>query len=95
MSSEHQAIVEWSAEQARVGLPKMVESVDPAWFAPGDEAWSVVCQFAVPPNEQGNPSTAKVRFLMPEAPHQRLVPGATLHLFERATTQTALLTITD
>jgi hypothetical protein len=95
MASEHQALVEWSAEQARLGLPKALESIDPAWFASGEEAWSVICRFAVPPNEQGNPSSATVRFLMPEAPHQRLVPGVTLHLFERGTTKTALLTITD
>jgi hypothetical protein len=95
MSSEHHATIEWSAEQAGQGLPKILESIDPSWFNPGEEAWSIVCQFEIPPSEQGNPSRAIVRFLMPEAPHQLLIPGARLHLFERATAKTALLTITD
>jgi hypothetical protein len=94
MSSEHQALIEWSAEQASHGLPTILKTTDPAWFAPGEEAWSVVVEFAIPPSKQGSPSRAKVRFLMSEAPHSRLVVGATLHLFERATTKTALLTIT-
>lgn len=95
MSHEHHALIEWSAEQTSRGLPTVLKTTDPAWFAPGEEAWSVVCEFAIPPSEQGNPSSAKVRFLMPEAPHSQLVVGATLHLFERATCKTALLTITD
>ena len=95
MSYEHQALIKWSAEQVSHGLPTVLKTIDPAWFAAGEEAWSVVCEFAIPPSEQGNPSRAKVRFYMPEAPHLRLVVGATLYLFERATTKTAFLTITD
>ena len=41
--------------------------------------------FEPPPNEQGSPTVARVRFVMPDAPHERLRPGATLRLFERGT----------
>ena len=41
-----------------------------------------MCRFEIPPPEQGNPSVAQVSFLMDGAPHERLVPGLTLWLWE-------------
>ncbi len=99
MGREHRARINWSPEQARLGLPITDRIVDPAWL-PGavpktDEGWSLICQFDSPPSEQGNPSTARVHFLVDEAPHDRLQPGATLRLFERATRGFAAVEIVD
>ena len=87
--AEHRARITWSPEQVRQGLPPITQTVDPAWFAddrtPRAEGWSLMCMFEPPPNEQGSPTVARVRFVMPDAPHERLRPGATLRLFERGT----------
>jgi hypothetical protein len=66
----------------------MVSTTDPAWFTadpPQAEGWSLVCTFERSVREQGNPSAARVRFLMENAPDERLQPGVVLRLFERQT----------
>jgi len=40
------------------------------------------CDFEVPPAEQGSKVAARVRFLAPEAPEERLQPGTKLWLYE-------------
>ena len=94
----HQASIRWSAEQERQGLPAFDHTTDPAWHVDEvprqDEGWSLMCNFERPPAAQGNPSIARVRYLMPNAPH-RLVAGLRLRLFERGTGQFADVEILD
>ena len=96
---EHRARITWSEKQAEHGLPTFSRTIDPAWtdksIPKKDEGWSLACRFDRPPREQGNPSVASVQFLVDEAPHSLLVPGARLHLFERATSQYAAVEILD
>src|SRR5687768_3221044 len=97
MAVEHPARITWSARHANVGLLTGAETIDPAWFSDAtpkvDEGWSLVCQFETPPHIQGNPSVGRVRFLVPDAPHERLRVGTVLHLFERATGDLATVEI--
>jgi hypothetical protein len=90
---EHPARITWSEAQARVGLPKLTETIDPAWIEGTmprqDEGWSLICRFERRPDEQGNPSDAFVRFLVADAPESALHQGARLQLFERGTGQYA------
>jgi hypothetical protein len=95
MSVERRARITWSPEQLNAGLPDSHESIDPAWFAPGEEGWSLVCQYAISPPQQGSPSIARVHFWIAEAPHERLVPGALLRMFERGTTKEATVEILE
>ena len=98
MVTEHLAQITWSQEQVRRGLPSFAKTTDPAQFdgAPeGSDAWSLVCSFDTAPANQGNPSLARVRFMMENAPHELLRPGATLQLFERATQGYATVKILD
>ena len=99
MASPHSAWIFWSAEQHARGLPAIAQTIDPAWFddaQPGrDDGWSLVCDFQSPPSEQGDPSSARVRFLVAEAPHARLRPGVRLRLVERATQSYATVEILD
>ena len=93
MATDHCARITWSEEHVRQGLLSGSRTTDPAWVAEAiprqDEGWSLICEFDVPPRKQGNPSTGRVRFLVPAAPHEYLRPGAKLQLFERATSQLA------
>jgi len=50
-----------------------------AWL---QEAWSIVLEFDEAPTDQGNPSMAKVRFLVEKAPVDRLRPGRAFALYE-------------
>ena len=83
----HTARITWSTEYVRQGLPDVEETIDPAWFDDGAarerEGWSLRCHFDPSPRLQGNPSQATVRFHVDGAPHERLVPGAKLSMFER------------
>jgi hypothetical protein len=94
----HRALIRWSAEQERRGLPTFVRTTDPTWrideVPKKDEGWSLMCNFESPPAAQGNPSVAHVRYLMPNAPHH-LAPGLRLRLFERGTNQFAEVEILD
>ncbi len=99
MTTEHRARITWSAEQVRRGLPEIMETIDPAWFEgttpkKGD-GWSLVCRFDSPPIQQGNPSTARVRFMVDDAPHGRLGQGARLQLFERGTGELAVVEVLE
>jgi hypothetical protein len=87
---EHPARILWTSAETRgtLRLPSTLRYVQPAHFSerhPGDDLWSVVCRFDVPPSEQGSPSVAYVRFLVAEAPHDRLCPGAKFQLVEGTT----------
>jgi hypothetical protein len=94
----HQASIRWSTEQERQGLPAFSRTTDPVWLVDEipkqDEGWSLMCDFDSPPVVQGNPSNARVRYLMPNAPH-RLVPGLRLQLLERGTSRYADVEILD
>jgi len=50
-----------------------------AWL---QEAWSIVLEFDEPPSVQENPSIARVRFLVEQAPVDRLKPGHAFELYE-------------
>ena len=99
MREERRARITWSAAQVRKGLPTFSQTLDPAWVEGTvprrDEGWSLMCRVDAAPSEQGNPSMAHVRFLMPAAPHDALRPGATLRLFERETFDLAVVEILD
>lgn len=45
-------------------------------------AWSVVLEFAPDTDPAASPALAKASFLMPNAPHERLRPGAVFTLHE-------------
>ena len=86
MTPERRARITWSPEPVAHGLPIWHCTIDPAWFEadpPGSEGWSLKCRFEAAPAEQGNPTLAWVAFLVEDAPHERLTPGARLRLFER------------
>ena len=86
----HDALIHWTPETVRgkrelpptlryVGLSRFPEDV------PGqDEAWSVVIRFDQPPPEQASRTTSRgrIQFLVDEAPHERLRPGAKFELYE-------------
>jgi hypothetical protein len=95
----HSAHIRWSVAQERAGLPDISRTIDPAWFldsGPGsEEGWSLMCEFADPPRVQGNPSSARVRFLVESAPADRLRPGVRLVMFERGTGERAEVEILE
>ncbi|MEO8562442.1 MAG: hypothetical protein ABI601_10230 [bacterium] len=95
MATDHLARIFWSDEQVRRGLPVFTRTTDPAWFDSIEERWSLVCRFHASPREQGSPSVASVAFMAADAPHDRLVPGAKLSLFERSTRQQATVEIIE
>jgi hypothetical protein len=88
MPTSYPARITWSDEQVQLGLPRQLETIDPAWAADAvpraDDGWTLICRFAFPPSQQGNPSLADVAFLMEGAPHV-LARGAILKLYERST----------
>ncbi len=92
-------MIHWSSEQERLGLPEVSRGIDPAWLSGTssklDEGWSLSYEFNSPPLTQGNPSIARVQFLVDEAPHKQLAAGVSLWLFERATQQYANVEILD
>ncbi len=98
MHPEHTARITWSDELVRRGLPTVTHSIDSSWLESdpkGADGWSLVCRFDIPPREQGNPSIARIRFLVDEAPHDGLQPGRYLRLFERWTQGFARVEIID
>lgn len=96
---EHSARITWSDGHIRRGLPPVLVMIDPAWFADAasqhNDGWSLMCRFDAPPRDQGNPSLARVHFILDNAPHERLAPGAELSLFERATVGRARVEILE
>lgn len=95
----HRATIRWSRAHEHSGLPTFRRTTDPAWFAEQiprvDDGWSLTCEFEQPPAAQGNPSAAHVHFMVEKAPHELLIAGARLKLFERATGDYAEVTILD
>lgn len=59
-------------------VSRFPEDVD-TWL---QEAWSILLEFDEPPAVQGNPSMAKARFLVEQAPAERLKPGHAFELYE-------------
>jgi hypothetical protein len=49
-----------------------------------EEAWSVVVEASPSPAEQGNPTVGDARFLVDDAPLERLRPGRSFDLYEGA-----------
>ena len=93
---EHRALITWSDELVARGLPAIRETVDPIQFRDSyGDGWSLRCRFDKPPNEQGNPSEARVSFLMDNAPHEHLRTGARFPLFERFTGRWIVVEILD
>jgi hypothetical protein len=98
MVPERRARITWSLAQVKRGLPVFTRTIDPAWFdadPPGAEGWSLQCRFETTPAAQGNPSPAAVAFLVEGAPHERLVPGVRLWLYERGTGHRAVVEVLD
>ena len=54
----------------------------PAW---PDGAWTVVLDFPTPPADQDGPIVGTARFLMDDAPHSGLRPGAVFDLYRGLT----------
>ena len=94
-SNDHRALITWSEDLLRLGLPDISQTIDPVVFGVGEDAWSLICRFERSPKAQGNPSEAQVRFLMDGASHERLVACATLRMFERWSMKYATITVVD
>ncbi len=95
---DHRLRITWSEAQAGYGLPTFSDTTDKAWLEdalPPSQGWHLVCHFDPSPRAQGNPSTASIHFLVDDAPHDRLVPGAKLRMYQSATTDHALVEVLD
>ena len=84
MTSSRAVVVHWSNEK-RKSLPTSGQYVTVARFpedgdAWGTDAWSVVLQ--IQGDVRAQPCKADARFLSPDAPQERLRPGARLELLE-------------
>jgi hypothetical protein len=85
----HRAKVTWvPADQGgRSALPTATRYINisrfpedpPSW---PDGSWSIVLEFDTPPSAQGSPSLGTARFLVDEAPHERLQRGRSFDVFE-------------
>jgi len=77
--------VKWCGAKA-LNLPQSNQYVTVAKFNEDltwqNEAWSIILEFKVTPKEQGNPSNGSARFLMQNAPSERLRVGAEFDLYE-------------
>ena len=75
--------IEWQGNKAThlpTGLQYItVAKFDEDWI---QDAWSIVLEFEQPPNKQGNPSLGYARFLMPNAPKNKLFSGVNFELYE-------------
>ncbi len=87
--AEHLAIVNWlhTSKNGKLSLPHSLRYIGIGRFeedGPGwpDGSYSVVCSFIEPPSEHGSPIEAKVKFLVENAPHERLAPGVRFRLYE-------------
>lgn len=99
MSRDHEAEITWSSTLVDQGLPTSQRTIQPTWFwddlPKTTEGWSLVCEFDAPPQRQGNPSRARVHFMMDSAPHDRLGEGVSLRMFEPSSRQYATVRILD
>lgn len=87
-------IVEWKGTKEKhlpTGLQYItVSKFDEDWL---QNAWSIVLEFDQPPNIQGNPSRGFARFLMPNAPKDKLISGAVFELYEGTSLTAKVLVI--
>jgi hypothetical protein len=88
---EHLAIVHWLRldKDGKPDLPHALRYTGISRFDTDgaewpDGAYSVVCAFAEPLSEHGSPIEAKVKFLVDNAPHERLAAGVKFRLYEGA-----------
>jgi hypothetical protein len=96
MTDKHQARIHWWTEHVCLGLADTRRAVDPSWSSDNAaEGWNLICEFAVSPKDQGNPSLATISFLLDDAPAEWLGPGRELQLFEPATGKSARVEILD
>jgi hypothetical protein len=82
-------LVTWMAYKA-ANLPLCSQYITVAKFEEDEgtwnkEAWSIVLDFDEPPALQGNPSRGKARFLIENAPVERLVTGRKFGMYEGVT----------
>jgi hypothetical protein len=81
--NSHEVNVIWQGDKANhlpTGLQYItVAKFDESWI---DEAWSIVLNFEIPPSQQGNPSKGYAKFLMPNAPLDKLFSGQLFQLYE-------------
>ncbi len=89
MSKSVRARVHWvsSEEGGRLSVPSSKRYATVARFAEDAnswlrEAWSIVLEFDESPSGSRNPCLARARFLVEEAPVDRLKPGRTFELYE-------------
>ena len=76
MTIKKNVLVTWTGEKAN-NLPNIKRYITVAKFEEDktsweNEAWSIVLEFENSPNQQGNPSKASAKFLMEDAPVERL-----------------------
>lgn len=94
MNKVVKVIVTW-VNRKLSNLPKGLQYITVAKFKEDNwklEAWSVVIEFEEAPTKQGNPSKGMAKFLVDNAPHERLKSGETFELYE-GKEQVALVTI--
>ena len=89
MSKSVRARVRWvpPEEGGRLSLPSGKQYATVSRFAEDadtwlQEAWSIVLEFDESPSGWSNPCLAQARFLVEEAPVDRLKPGRTFELYE-------------
>ncbi len=81
-----EVLVTWLESKAII-LPDTLRYSTAAKFEEDEEtwekeAWSIVLEFTEPPAKQGNPSRGKARFLVENAPEDRLVSGKIFEMYE-------------
>lgn len=86
MSTMVEVLVTWFSSKAMM-LPDTFRYSTVAKFEEDEgtwekEAWSVVLEFTESPAKQGNPSRGKARFLVENAPEDRLVSGKVFEMYE-------------
>lgn len=84
-----EVLVTWLASKA-VALPHCHQYITVAKFEEDKdtwekEAWSIVLEFSESPAKQGNPSRGTARFLVEDAPVERLVSGKRFEMYEGRT----------
>jgi hypothetical protein len=79
-------LVTWFASKVE-NLPKGNRYITVAKFEEDrdtweKEAWSIILEFIQPPINQGNPSKGMARFLVEDAPTDRLITGKKFEMYE-------------
>ena len=81
-----EVLVTWLGFKA-ISLPDTFQYITVAKFEEDKrswekEAWSVVLEFTDSPRNQGNPSRGRAKFLVLNAPIERLVTGRKFDMYE-------------